>query len=256
LIHDFAEGVVKLNPECEKFEPEFLKNFLAEVYANCSKELPWTDAIKQSCGQSMVGYRALRLYQYNKDRNVKDLRNEELIQNIIALISSNAISDPEGAAALLASALELKERWPDSAPAAKSVALAEFLSMNGNFRDPAAANLDRVLAAVQDARRLDSKDWQTFELEMFLKHQQNPEQSFGDIARFAAQNPQSPIAFYYLGWSLWNQQNAQGAKGALDKALSLEPNNSRFQETRRKMDTASFSDPIFSIQVGIGFDDL
>lgn len=256
LLHDLAEGRLHFVPKCRELESPALKRLVDSVYASCGQMPPWDEKQKLACQESLLSYRAARLYQYNKGRAIKDLKNAELIQNIVALMATGAVSTPEGIKELLANSLELKERWPDSAPAAKSVALAEFLDMSSSFREPAADSLNRVLKAIQDSRRLDPKDWQTFELELFVQTQAEPENAQAKIANLTSQNPENPLSYYYLSWAAWNREDRASAIAYLEDALRLDPNSPRFRDTRQKIDNANFSDVIYSIQVGIGFEDL
>lgn len=85
----------------------------------------------------------------------------------------------------------------------------------------------------------------------------------GDMSAYSAQvkkwqqtNPTDPMGYYYGAYASWKSKDRAGTIKALEKALSLAPDNEQIKNSLKSARAGRFGDPIFTLNFGFSFDDI
>jgi hypothetical protein len=76
------------------------------------------------------------------------------------------------------------------------------------------------------------------------------------VKKWQSENPSDPMGYYYGAYASWKSKDRAGTIKALEKALSLAPQNEQIKNSLKSARAGRFGDPIFTLSFGFSFDDI
>ncbi len=244
------ENTYSISEACKKHELEVLKKYnLAFTKNNCMEVFSSSDSTEKqvkSCETAFYYYRVAvisKTTEHVTDYNA--LSPTVLISKIMAefFVLDSKPKDLVNAAKILIN------KEPDVYAARKALATATLMAISRGAKDISWDDFDK---SINDCKKFGIQDHELDEATLVKNLMLGQKEEVdGFVDELISKDPPSAFGLYMYSSRLWKQNNKKDALVALKKAIALSPNESRFKNTLKQMNslTPDTEEKIFQIQI-------
>lgn len=214
------------------------------------------DSIRNLPGQQKLIYlRAAVINELTANENNLDILNSSVLMNQILIRFTRSEFQGDKGIELQKRIDALIEKEPSLYEPFKAKVALEIMRYS---TDPSKENDAKVSKAVEDCKSFDVKDSEIEEasiIKFVISGRKDEAETY--INKGLEINPNWPVGLYYKASFMWNQGEKEATLNLLSKAISLDPTNERFMNSKKAVNAAALkTQGLFISTLNFGFSDL